>query len=121
MEPQLTITITTKKITKAQQKKNRKKWIEALESGNYKKTVGILERDGKFCCLGVLASISGSTRNVKFGKIITYNGKVFEPDILAQEFVGMHNYRSLMVLNDATPTFKEVIELIKSDPPGIFI
>lgn len=35
-------------------------WIEALESGRYKQTNGVLRRKGEgFCCLGVLCDLSG--------------------------------------------------------------
>lgn len=36
------------------------KWVEALRSGNYGQTTGVLHRtNGGFCCLGVLADICG--------------------------------------------------------------
>ena len=34
-------------------------WIQELESGNWKQTSGTLCSNGKYCCLGVLAEISG--------------------------------------------------------------
>lgn len=34
-----------------------KTWIEALRSGKYKQTQGRLERDNKFCCLGVACEV----------------------------------------------------------------
>lgn len=39
---------------------NQKKWVAALRSGEYKQSRdGCLEWQGKFCCLGVGAKISG--------------------------------------------------------------
>lgn len=37
----------------------KKKWIEALRSGKYKQTKGVLRNESGFCCLGVLCDISG--------------------------------------------------------------
>lgn len=31
----------------------RKKWTDALRSGEFKQTKGVLHEDGKYCCLGV--------------------------------------------------------------------
>ena len=35
----------------------KKIWLEALRSGNYKQGKGVLNCNGKFCCLGVLADL----------------------------------------------------------------
>lgn len=47
-------------------KENMLKWVEALESGNYKQGEGVLrervngrKRDDNFCCLGVGCDIAG--------------------------------------------------------------
>lgn len=34
------------------------KWVEALRSGEYKQGKGVLEQEGKFCCLGVLCDLA---------------------------------------------------------------
>ena len=41
-----------------QQKANVKAWIEALQSGKYQQGFGSLNRNGNYCCLGVLADIN---------------------------------------------------------------
>ncbi len=38
------------------------KWIEALESGRYKKGKGYLRKEDEFCCLGVLCDIHDPSR-----------------------------------------------------------
>lgn len=38
--------------------KIKEMWIEALESGEYKQGHGQLEKDGQFCCLGVLCDLA---------------------------------------------------------------
>lgn len=40
-------------------KKLKKKWVEALLSGEYEQGAGCLEDEGKYCCLGVLCDVSG--------------------------------------------------------------
>jgi len=35
------------------------KWVEALRSGEYKQTTEVFQRDGGFCCLGVLCDVAG--------------------------------------------------------------
>lgn len=38
-------------------KELKKRWIKALRSGDYTQANGYLQKDGKFCCLGVLCQI----------------------------------------------------------------
>ena len=35
----------------------KKKWLEALRSGEYKKGRRFLRKDGAYCCLGVLSDL----------------------------------------------------------------
>lgn len=50
--------MTQKKISKAQIKRNRKAWLEALRSGKFKQTKGKLRsRNGAYCCLGVACEV----------------------------------------------------------------
>lgn len=35
------------------------KWVKALRSGEFTQGVGKFERDGKYCCLGVLCVVAG--------------------------------------------------------------
>lgn len=37
----------------------KKRWVEALRSGEYKQGENTLLRDGKFCCLGVACVVAG--------------------------------------------------------------
>lgn len=49
----------SKKISKAQIKRNRKAWLEALRSGKFRQTTGKLKsRNGAYCCLGVLCEVA---------------------------------------------------------------
>lgn len=44
----------------------KQKWLTALRSGDYVQTKRFLQRDDKFCCLGVLCDIYGMENNVKW-------------------------------------------------------
>lgn len=41
----------------------KKKWVDALLSGEYKQGLDYLKDNGRFCCLGVLADVSGFVSN----------------------------------------------------------
>lgn len=40
-------------------KEIKAKWIAALRSGEYIQGISSFEREGKFCCLGVLCKVAG--------------------------------------------------------------
>lgn len=46
-------------------KRVKKKWLEALRGGEYKQGRGELEKDGKYCCLGVLTDLYCKAKRVK--------------------------------------------------------
>lgn len=37
---------------------NTKKWVKALRSGKYAQRRGYLQKDGKFCCLGIACEVA---------------------------------------------------------------
>jgi hypothetical protein len=43
------------------------KWVEALESGKYKQCKDRLHYEGKYCCLGVLAEVGKTPKEVLWG------------------------------------------------------
>lgn len=56
-------TITTKPLTRAKIRANRKKWLAALRSGKYKQTRNTLKEETptgpKYCSLGVAVEVCG--------------------------------------------------------------
>lgn len=42
------------------------KWVGALRSGEYQQGKGALQRDGKFCCLGILSDLYAKENNVEW-------------------------------------------------------
>ena len=110
----------------------RRKWVEALRSGEYKQKAGTLRyRDG-FCCLGVLCDISKTGEWVKEGGDWRYEGlhssdRETLPKSL-QQLVGLRNVtgrisrnEGLTVMNDTTGcSFAEIADLIEAEPEGLF-
>lgn len=95
----------------------QEKWLKALESGEYEQGVGQLKREDKYCCLGVACEVMG----------IEYSG--FHPGLseAAGELVGLTSFGdpkddsySLTYLNDNGKTFKEIAEIVRSNPSNYF-
>ena len=68
-----------KKISKAQIKRNRKAWVEALRSGKFKQTKGKLRaRNKSFCCLGVACEVAGLPYVYRAGEYTYGDAEVLE-------------------------------------------
>ena len=119
----------------------RKKWVEALRSGEYKQGRGALNKDNKFCCLGVLCDLAvkeGVIPPPTKGTISPYylygTGDHKVSGVLPQEvmdWVGARSgagefweprYRTLAGINDSDDsTFEEIASIIESEPRGLFV
>lgn len=106
------------------------KWIEALRSGKYKQGRGRLQRDGGFCCLGVLCDILGAKWEVRGRDGWFANGEPHYPDdeiwsaaglegrtgiLPALVFFGPYNreHKSVAGLNDAGADFNFIADIIE--------
>lgn len=49
-------------------KENIKKWVEALESGEYKQTTGVLRDYDGYCCLGVACDLYLKEKSISWTK-----------------------------------------------------
>lgn len=71
-----------------------RKWAQALESGDYKQTVGELRNKDGFCCLGVLCNIHAQ-EHPKIAALETdpysYLGEATELPFEVREWVGMNS------------------------------
>lgn len=123
-------------ITHAEQIENRKKWVEALRSGEYTQTIGMLKDHHGYCCLGVLCHIAGTTFYPDCnGEYYVRNGK---DEILfgvttenAMEWVGLRTSDGAYGENDEQClanhndeerlNFDQIATIIESNPPGLFI
>ena len=81
------------------------KWLDALET--YPKTKGCLKNCEGYCCLGVLADITGNLTVDNEGVGWVGDCMASLPDPL-REKLGLtpHDMKELTFLNDATDTFE---------------
>lgn len=105
----------------------RRKWVKALRSGKYKQTQSKLF-DGKgYCCLGVLCKVAG-VKPVKnkldffeFMKQEDCLPATIRKQIGLNTDYGQYNvYESLATDNDNGLTFKQIADIIESQPEGLF-
>jgi hypothetical protein len=102
----------------------RRKWVDALRSGNYKQTRGVLRglASQGFCCLGVACDVSGITKWI-YG---TYDGAAANLPPSVVEWLGVekdgrfyteipeNKARNLVTLNDAFGyDFNKIADLIE--------
>lgn len=88
------------------------KWVEALRSGKYLQTQGILRNGEYFCCLGVLCDIQGAD----FEKIKNSYGTLsltFTPP----ELLGSLGSKAevLAKMNDSGSSFTEIADYIEAN------
>jgi hypothetical protein len=111
----------------------RKKWVDALRSGDYKQGKHYLRSgDDSFCCLGVLCDIMGLPTSKQDGQgPYAYESKggnytaYLSPTIIEQ--VGLNNVTgrintgaSLANMNDAGSSFEDIAAVIEAAPEGLF-
>lgn len=114
------------------------KWIEALESGEYKQSRRALNDGTGFCCLGVLCEIAGMDFEKRGSYTYysfdgQYSGQVL-PDTFTSKIGLRDRYGSLkqgiahsgtisstlIGLNDRGVPFSEIAQLMRHDPWNVF-
>lgn len=86
------------------------KWVEALRSGKYRQAKSILRnKDGAFCCLGVLCDVSGRSLNISDDGM-TINGDGYFP---VWSIVGERHGRHLAEQNDRGSSFAQIADYIE--------
>lgn len=116
-------------------KENRKKWVDALRSGEYEQGRGFLCKEEKYCCLGVLCEVAGIQRQLVHvfttinAGISVYEGRGPKlPPQAALDFVGLSSdigmflggEGTLVEMNDDGVSFLTIADLIESEPEGLF-
>lgn len=110
------------------------KWLTALRSGKYQQGQNFLQRDDKFCCLGVLCEVMGLEATKSFENIYEYgsNGSMsylFPVDdehperscksipIAYANKIGLHGAlkRDLIRMNDHGRSFSEIADKIERE------
>lgn len=116
-------------------------WVQALRSGDYEQGKGVLQGDGKFCCLGVLCDLAEKAGVIE-GENAQHSRTDYEivrgySDGYAHSFTqteilpmrvrdwaetdssptvttdGGYRHSSLAELNDEGSTFDEIADLIE--------
>jgi hypothetical protein len=96
-------------------KKNKRKWIDALRSGKYKQGKGRLKTEdailltNKHCCLGVACEIGITNPQNNFSLI--NNSGLCNPT----EFITLDMQYYLSTLNDEGQTFEEIANYIEKN------
>jgi hypothetical protein len=105
-------------------KKERKDWINALLSGNYKQTTNTLARSGKYCCLGVYGKVVGiddyemTNRGVP-AELNSDNRTKYPRCLLAESNQKRSFTMKLANMNDNGKTFKQIATYIKKNTIGV--
>jgi hypothetical protein len=94
-----------------------RKWIEALESGEYEQTIGCLRDRKGFCCLGVLCdlpAVPGHWEDRGYRASDQWSSLGLSPDI--RELIGIDPaaHENLTQLNDSGRTFKEIAQYLRT-------
>lgn len=121
---------------------NQEKWLQALESGEYKQGKKKLRVEDRFCCLGVACEISGMVERVitykpskgifQGAQIYSYDGNAAGLPDSVTEWLGLYDslgypkpeYRSLMSLyeiNDNGAPFSTIVETIRANSEAYFM
>ena len=116
---------------------NQAKWLAALRSGDYRQnTIGLLNNNGAFCCLGVAAEIFKDefTSVDRAGTTTLYNGTyvlapkyvvdalgLYDNQGLANNQYDAESYaRALTVMNDNGAPFAMIADIVEADPSMCF-
>lgn len=85
------------------------KWIAALRSGEFKQTPDVLQKDDRYCCLGVLASMLGlPTVGTQETTNATY--RALEP------IIGVSTRLDAAHKNDSGLSFSQIADWLESQP-----
>ena len=113
----------------------QEKWLQALESGEYKQTQEDLCLDGKYCCLGVATHMFNPDHQALKDNGWYRNQSQVEATATAPEDVkealklnsnhgilsDEHEYESLVDMNDSHKfTFKDIAKFIRENPELVF-
>ena len=111
----------------------RKKWTDALRSGDYEQTHEVLNQNGKMCCLGVACDLymkehGGEwTPSISLPGAYTFADQATVAPKMVMEWLGLkshngvyHDMRCLAEDNDMGKTFDQIADIIDSNPKGLF-
>lgn len=116
------------------------KWLEALESGNYKQSEGFLKSPKGYCCLGVLCEVmrltsrthaegyeefiaGDSVNDAYVPRSALDDTGLYAPagDFRVTARLSGAVYTSLTGMNDCGVSFAKIAAYIRHDPHNVFI
>ena len=110
-------------LTKEEYAANRKKWVEALRSGEYEQGTGQLRNDDCYCCLGVAHDLFGNSSDLAMPGDSSLKRSSARDALglsASDGFIG-GDLTGLIQLNDiAKKTFNEIADIIESNPDGLW-
>jgi hypothetical protein len=90
----------------------KKKWVEALRSGEYTQTQGHLKSSEGFCCLGVLCEVN----SIKYIETDVFgDGPNSGAYIYIRDIVGSDASDTCINLNDDGKSFEEIADWIEAN------
>lgn len=125
----------------------QEKWLQALESGEFRQTTGVLVKNDNdvlsYCCLGVGAEICGILKKADCSAFIYNQDKTDtvieiknELHYGSYQLLGLTNedgslkedaiisnkpYASLVAMNDGGLTFAQIAAYIRANPDNVFV
>ena len=99
-----------------------KRWVEALRSGEYEQGKHFLEKDGKFCCLGVLCKIEGHYYEEGKSQILpeALRYKIGIKSSIGEYSLPNEEFNSLTELNDNGYDFESIANFIEKNEDELF-
>lgn len=86
-------------------------WVGALRSGEYTQGRDFLEKDGKFCCLGVLCDVLRPDKCREFRDPFK---EVIHQNVLETIGMSSHVQNDLAEMNDEGDSFEQIADWIAS-------
>jgi hypothetical protein len=109
---------------------SRQLWAKELREGGHKQGKYTLQKQDRFCCLGVACLVYERETGNKLPRdpLGEFDHAMLEDcfecvqDWLElQSPFGTYGQKSLAVFNDNGKTFAEIADIIESEPPGLFV
>jgi hypothetical protein len=114
-------------LTLEQMKANRKLWVEALRSGKYEQTTGVLRNAGEGrCCLGVACEVLSTQwekNGADYWTPLGFKMDGYLPEPIGQRFgLDSQAMAKFVRWNDnVRKSFEEIADIIEREPPGLFV
>jgi len=107
----------------------QKKWLEALESGEYVQTTGALCDGNGFCCLGVACDVLGLEAEKQPSGMWLYDGHtgcapqsvVKNLNLIDDQGQTRDPGKTLVDMNDGGQSFAEIAAFIRANPEKVFV